>query len=203
MSAGVNSGVYIRCTDWLAGPGNGMEVQIVDEDDERGRGLPAKARTGAIWNVAGPAKRATRGFGQWNTLEVTCLGDLTRVAVNGTTTPEVDASCRTGLGDLPWAGCVGLLPVTGGLRPVAARRGPTVAGHVLGDGGGVGHHVAIFAIGELPILRTYFREPPRLRVGDVGESMGIDRSVVAGGPPGRRATPSSSARPGQARPVLG
>jgi hypothetical protein len=83
VPAGVNSGVHIRCTDRMAGPGNGLEVQIIDEDSERGRSLPAKARTGAIWGVVGPAKRATRGLGQWNTMEVTCRGDLTRVPVNG------------------------------------------------------------------------------------------------------------------------
>ena len=47
VPAGGNSGVHLRCTDRLAGRGNGMEVQIADEDDERGRVRPAKARTGA------------------------------------------------------------------------------------------------------------------------------------------------------------
>ena len=98
-----------------------MEVQIIDEDDERFRGLPAKARTGAIWGLVGPAKRATRGPGQWNTLEVTCRGDLTRVVVNGITTAEVDASRRPELSDLPRAGYISLENIGGKGRGVEYR----------------------------------------------------------------------------------
>jgi 3-keto-disaccharide hydrolase len=121
MPAGVNSGVHIHCTDRLAGPGNGMEVQIIDEDDERGRRLPAKARTGAIWNVAGPARRATLASGRWNTMEVTCRGDSTRVAVNGITTAEVDASRRPELSDLPRSGYISLENIRGQGRGVEYR----------------------------------------------------------------------------------
>ena len=49
-----------------------------------------------------------------------------------------------------------------GTLPIAARRAPMVASRVPGDGPGVGHDVAFFAIGELPILRAYFRATPRL-----------------------------------------
>jgi hypothetical protein len=119
--AGGNSGVHVRCADRMAGPGNGMEVQIVDEDSERGRVPPSKARTGSIWNVVGTAKRATRGFGQWNMLEVTCRGDLTRVVVNGITTAEVDASRRPELRRLPRAGYISLENIGGGGRGVEYR----------------------------------------------------------------------------------
>jgi 3-keto-disaccharide hydrolase len=98
-----------------------MEVQIIDEDDERGRLLPAKARTGATWDVVGPAKRATRGLGQWNTPEVTCRGDLTRVAVNGSTTAEADASRRPELIDLPRSGYISLENIGGKGRRVEYR----------------------------------------------------------------------------------
>jgi hypothetical protein len=83
-----------------------------------------------------------------------------------------------------------------GSSPVATRRRPTVAGRFPDDAPGAVHRVASFSIGDLPIHRTYFREPPRLRVGDAVELMGGDRSVVDGGPPGNSATPLSSSRPG-------
>jgi hypothetical protein len=121
VSAGGNGGVHLRCADRPAGRGYGMEVQIVDEDDAHGRGLPAKSRTGAIWGVVGPAKRATLGIGRWNTLEVTCRGNSTRVAVNGITTAEVDASRLPELSDLPRSGYISLENIRGKGRGVAYR----------------------------------------------------------------------------------
>jgi 3-keto-disaccharide hydrolase len=121
VQAGGDRDVCVRGTDRLAGPGNGMEVQIIDEDDERDRRLPAKARTGAIWNVTGPAGRATLASGRWNTMEVTCRGDSTRVAVNGITTAEVDASRRPELSDLPRSGYISLENIRGQGRGVEFR----------------------------------------------------------------------------------
>jgi 3-keto-disaccharide hydrolase len=121
MLAGVNSGVHLRCTDRMAGPGNDMEVQIVDEVSERGRRLPENARTGAIWGVVGPAKRATLGIGRWNTLEVTCRGDLTRVSVNGITTAESDASRRPEPSGMPRSGFISLENIRGQGRGVEFR----------------------------------------------------------------------------------
>jgi Domain of Unknown Function (DUF1080) len=120
MPAGGNRGVHIRCTDRLAGPENGMEVRIVDEDGERGWGFPAKTRTGAIRGGVGPV-RATLGIERWNTLDVTCRGDLTRVVVNGITTAEADASRRPELSDLPRSGFICLENIRGHGRGVEFR----------------------------------------------------------------------------------
>jgi hypothetical protein len=78
---------------------------------------------------------------------------------------------------------VGMLSAIGGLLPVAARRRPTDAGRVIGDGPRIGHHLAIFSIGGLPMPRTYFRDPPRRLAGGYGESMGIAHMI--GGEDGR------------------
>ena len=85
-----------------------MEAQNIDEGDERDRGLPAKCQTGSIWSIVGPAKRSTEGIGRWNTLKITCRGDLPRVVLNAITAAEADASRRPELIDQPRSGYINL-----------------------------------------------------------------------------------------------
>jgi len=72
-----NSGVFVRTGD-LADPINtGLEVQVF-----KGKEQPIHD-FGAIYDLVAPSKDATRGPGQWNTLEIHCAGPEVSVRVNG------------------------------------------------------------------------------------------------------------------------
>jgi hypothetical protein len=72
-----NSGVFVRTGD-LADPINtGLEVQVF-----HGTETPIHD-FGAIYDLVAPSKNATKGPGQWNTLEIHCQGPEVSVRVNG------------------------------------------------------------------------------------------------------------------------
>ena len=70
---GSNSGVYLR---------GRYEMQI--EDDEVGQ--QAKEQLGAIYGFIEPSVRAGKGAGEWQTYEVTLIGRMLTVVLNGKTT---------------------------------------------------------------------------------------------------------------------
>jgi hypothetical protein len=88
-----NSGVCIRCrVPYTTLKPNtlpshvGFEVQIFDDS-----GKPADIHSsGAFYGVLAPKLSAARPAGQWNTLEITCVGPKIRVLLNGQTVQDVD-----------------------------------------------------------------------------------------------------------------
>lgn len=75
-----NSGVYIRmpqpAPDPWYGVHNGFEVQIDGAGDEW-------HCTGAIYSLSKVTKRAMKPVGEWNTMDITLDGLITRVSLNG------------------------------------------------------------------------------------------------------------------------
>lgn len=67
-----NSGVYLR---------GRYEVQVLDGPTDE----PASDLQGGIYGFLTPSQILTNGPGEWNTLDVTLVGRLVTVAVNGTT----------------------------------------------------------------------------------------------------------------------
>jgi hypothetical protein len=89
ISKGCNSGVFVRTHSLTPRPGrdvgfNGLEVAI---DDTTGAGFHD---TGALYDLAKPAKNAMRPAGQWNHLVVTCDGSLVAVELNGEPVTKAD-----------------------------------------------------------------------------------------------------------------
>ena len=82
ISKGCNSGVFVRTASLTPRPGkdvgfNGIEVAI---DDTTGSGY---TDTGALYDLARPAKNAMRPAGEWNHLVVTCDRSRVTVELNG------------------------------------------------------------------------------------------------------------------------
>ncbi|MGE3242895.1 MAG: DUF1080 domain-containing protein [Pirellulales bacterium] len=72
-----NSGVFLRTSD-LADPVNsGLEVQVYDGD------IDGLHKFGAIYDLVAASKDATKGPGEWNSLEIRCDGPNVSVQVNG------------------------------------------------------------------------------------------------------------------------
>jgi hypothetical protein len=89
LSKGCNSGVFVRTASLTPRPGkdvgfNGLEVAI---DDTAGAGYHD---TGAVYDLARPAKNVMKPAGEWNRLGVTCDRSEIVVEVNGEKVTEVD-----------------------------------------------------------------------------------------------------------------
>ncbi len=99
-----NSGICLRSLDIDKGapPFTGFEVQIVDDFGHD----PNKHSTGAIYDVVTPMYNASRPPGEWNEMEIACLGSYVRVRLNGTVVVSTDFAKLTepiGKFDFPYA----------------------------------------------------------------------------------------------------
>lgn len=79
-----NSGVFVRTSDLADPVYNALEVQIFAPPGTTVHDF------GAIYDLVAPAKIATKGPGEWNTLNIKCVGPLVEVRVNGEKVSELD-----------------------------------------------------------------------------------------------------------------
>jgi len=89
MSKGCNSGIFVRTFSLIPRPGkdvgfNGLEIAI---DDTPGAGYHD---TGAIYDLAKPAKNAMKPIGMWNHIVITCDKNLIAVELNGEKVTKMD-----------------------------------------------------------------------------------------------------------------
>lgn len=89
-----NSGVGLRFPDVGDPAFDALEVQIVDrryygDDDVGPEGL-----TGALYNAVAPSKQAYKPE-EWNSYEITCVGNKITVKLNGDLIQDVDLDTQT------------------------------------------------------------------------------------------------------------
>lgn len=94
ISKGCNSGIFVRTFPLTPRSGkdvgfNGLEVAI---DDTTGAGYHD---TGALYDLAKPARNAMKPAGQWNHAVVTCDGSRISVELNGEGVTRVDLAWFT------------------------------------------------------------------------------------------------------------
>jgi HEAT repeat protein len=78
-----NSGVFLR-TPRKGNPAYvGMEIQVLDDYGSEYTKLQPWQYTGSVYNVQAPSKRATKHAGEWQKMEITCVGPHVKVVVNG------------------------------------------------------------------------------------------------------------------------
>ena len=90
VAKGGNSGVYIRVPSNGAHrrrPGRrgpfGIEVQILDDTDERYVTLKDYQFTGSLYAIVGPSRHVAGPPGAWNSLEINCAGERITTVHNG------------------------------------------------------------------------------------------------------------------------
>ena len=85
VDATTNSGIFIRCSDpAYIHPDTCYELNIWDEHPRQ------EARTGSIVSRFMPPLAQVKTVGRWNTFEVTAVGQLIEVRVNGETTAVLE-----------------------------------------------------------------------------------------------------------------
>jgi hypothetical protein len=83
-----NSGVALRAP-FMGDPAyQGMEIQLLD--DENYKGLKPTQYTGSIYDVVAPSKRVTKPAGEWQKIHIIAKGRQITIELNGTKT--VDAN---------------------------------------------------------------------------------------------------------------
>ena len=110
LKAGGNSGVYLRVAKDGAhrDPGQGVEIQVLDDRAERYRNLKPYQYTGSVYAIAAAEKHVGRDPGQWNALEIDCRGTHYKIIHNGITIVDADANAFPELGGRRLTGYLGL-----------------------------------------------------------------------------------------------
>jgi hypothetical protein len=76
-----NSGVALRAPRKGRTSSEGMEIQILDDEDYKG--LKPWQYTGSIYGVVPPSKRAAKPVGEWNAMRIVAKGRQVTVEING------------------------------------------------------------------------------------------------------------------------
>ena len=104
-----NSGVGIRtCVfDRRRSPATrasirGYELQLLDDFGEP----VSEHSSGSLYRYVAPAENAIRPAGEWNELEITCIGPRIRVVLNGRTIQDFDQTSLPETRDKPLSGHV-------------------------------------------------------------------------------------------------
>ena len=79
-----NSGVFLRCGDLEDPIYSSLEIQVLGGDGATMHDF------GSIYDLVAPSKNATRGDGEWDTIEARCEGPLVTVSVNGEQVAEMN-----------------------------------------------------------------------------------------------------------------
>jgi hypothetical protein len=110
LQAGGNSGVFLRVgkDGTHRDPGQGVEIQVLDDRAERYRKLKPYQYTGSVYAIAAAEQHVGRDPGQWNALEIDCRGARYKLTHNGITIVDVDAGEFPELANRRLAGFLGL-----------------------------------------------------------------------------------------------
>jgi hypothetical protein len=83
-----NSGVALRAPLQGDPAYQGMEIQLLDDDNWKG--LKPAQQTGSIYDVVPAAKVVTRPHGEWNQMRIVAKGRRVTVELNGTKLVDAD-----------------------------------------------------------------------------------------------------------------
>ena len=90
VSAGGNSGVFLRVPLEGRPAFDGIEIQIADDLSPKYQAKPIIKHTGAVYDLQPPGKKAAKPAGQWQTMRIRCAGRRLDVFLNGQQIQDVD-----------------------------------------------------------------------------------------------------------------
>lgn len=98
VSPGGNSGIFVRVpangvhhrdNDKL--PPAGFEIQVLDDKAKKYSKLKDYQYCGSVYDIAGAKAHVGRTAGQWNTMEINCVGQHVTIIHNGVTIIDITA----------------------------------------------------------------------------------------------------------------
>lgn len=115
LKAGGNSGVYLRVPKGGQHRGKeageesaGVEIQILDDADPKYASLKDYQYSGSVYAIAAAKEHVCRPVGQWNTLEINCVGPRYQITHNGVLIVDAAAEEFAELGNRLTRGFLGL-----------------------------------------------------------------------------------------------
>lgn len=90
MGDGANSGVIVYTSDLKNWIPNSVEIQILDDFNEKWAKIANTWKCAGIFGRLAPAKQAVKKAGEWNRMTVACKGSMIYVLLNGELTVEAD-----------------------------------------------------------------------------------------------------------------
>jgi hypothetical protein len=95
LRPGGNSGVYLRAPERGHISRDGMEIQILDDNDPQYARIDFYQYSGALYHVVAPTRRMSRPAGQWNRMAIRAEGRRLVVVLNGVKVVDADLDrCR-------------------------------------------------------------------------------------------------------------
>jgi hypothetical protein len=92
LTPGANNGIGIR-TPMQGDPAFvGMEIQVLDDGDERYKGIKDWQRHGSVYGVVAAKPGHQKPVGEWNEEEIIVKGSHVKVILNGTTIVDADVA---------------------------------------------------------------------------------------------------------------
>ena len=85
LSKGANSGVALRAPLEGDPAYQGMEIQLIDDENWKSSKLLPTQHTGSIYGIVPPTKQVNKPFGEWNKMRIVCKGPKVSITVNGET----------------------------------------------------------------------------------------------------------------------
>jgi hypothetical protein len=113
---GGNSGVGLRAPRMGSVHIEGMEIQLIDDENwakVHKFELKETQHTGSLYGVKPPTKLVNKPIGEWNLVRIVCKGSMLTIQLNGETVNEVnlddykEAKGKSVPGILRQKGCVG------------------------------------------------------------------------------------------------
>jgi hypothetical protein len=92
---GTNSGVIVYCSDTKNWIPNSVEVQIADDFAKQWAESPKTWQCGAIFGHLAPTQSLVKKPGEWNSMTITCKGQMIRVLINGQQVTEMNMALWT------------------------------------------------------------------------------------------------------------
>ena len=83
VEPGANSGVVVYCTDkkdWIP---HSVEVQILDDDNEKWATVPGTWKCASIFGHLAPSEKVVKKPGEWSKMTIACKGKMVYVVLNG------------------------------------------------------------------------------------------------------------------------
>ncbi|OGV69623.1 MAG: glycosyl hydrolase [Lentisphaerae bacterium RIFOXYA12_FULL_48_11] len=95
MGDAANSGVIVYCSDLKNWIPNSVEIQILDDNNEKWSKIGKTWTCGGLFGRLAPVKSAVKKAGEWNRMTVACKGQMIYVLLNGELVTSADIKMWT------------------------------------------------------------------------------------------------------------
>ena len=92
VEPGANSGVVVYCTDKKEWIPHSVEIQILDDDNEKWASADATWKCAAIFGHLAPTEKAIKKPGEWSRMTIACKGQMIYIVLNGKPVTTMDMS---------------------------------------------------------------------------------------------------------------